>query len=158
MRLASKFLLSLLTVIFCNCLGMQRQVIHDDNGFKVLDANQLHQVKSYDVDPMLRKMHAHQLRAFIQQGGKIRASKLNNGDYVLRAHVPGLGGGPIFGAITAFVTFTVTGVAAAGTLVGVTIVTGGNVAAGVVAGAAVGKAGCELSTAATLAATAAPTT
>ena len=75
-------------------MGMQAAA-PDKNIFKVFDGQQLHDVKHYDVDPILRKMKTDQLRAFLEQGCKIRAIKLSNGEYLLRAHVPGLGGGPI---------------------------------------------------------------
>lgn len=130
------------------CFGMHQNIKFTVNG---------RPVKFHDVDSKLQRMDIHQLHSFLDSGCKIKAIRLDNGDYIVRPSVPGLGGGPIFGAITAIVTYTATGVAAVGTMIGVSIVTGGNIPAGLVAGAAVGKVGCELSTAATLAATAAPT-
>jgi hypothetical protein len=142
-----KYLLLVPLVLSSLCFGMYQKLEFNVNG---------RPVKHYDTDRMLQKMDTHQLRSFLAQGGKIRASRLDNGDYVVRAHTQGLGGGPIFGAITAIVTFTATGIAAVGTMVGVTVVTL-NPVAGFAAGAAVGSAGAGMSGAATAAATVAPT-
>ena len=72
--------------------------------YRVFDGKEYHAVKSYDVDPMLRKIQARQLKKFIENGGKIRPVKLDNGDYVLRANVPGLGGGIVVGLLATFAT------------------------------------------------------
>jgi len=81
------------------CSAMQQAVMRDDTGYKVLDRGRWNQVKSYDVDPALRKMSPEQLRKYFAAGCKIRASRCSNGDYILRAFVPGKGGGPVLAGI-----------------------------------------------------------
>jgi hypothetical protein len=49
------------------------------------------------MDPLLQKMNPLQLKKFFDAGCGIRVNRLSNGDYVLRHHVPGKGGG-LFGA------------------------------------------------------------
>ena len=63
--------------------------------FKVIDNGRLYEVKHYDIDRLLKKMDTKKLRQFINDGGRIRACKLDNGDYILRAQVPGNGGEPL---------------------------------------------------------------
>lgn len=72
-------------------------VLHDHDGFSVVEEGLLKKVYSYDVDPLLKKMTVEQLLTFQKEGGLLKVSKLSNGDYKLRAHVKGLGGG-IWGA------------------------------------------------------------
>ena len=67
-------------------------VLRDDNGFHVFNDNKCHNVARHDVEPMLRNMKVKQLRQFINAGGKIKAVKLDNGDFILRSYVPGKGG------------------------------------------------------------------
>lgn len=87
--------LSLVSLISYRCFGMDTV-----QEYRVFDGQQYHAVKSHDVlDPMLRKIKVGQLRKFIEDGGKIRPAKLDNGDYVLRTSVPGKGGGPILAGI-----------------------------------------------------------
>jgi hypothetical protein len=81
--------LSLLLSLGCSAM----QITRDESGFRVMDQGQQRVVRSYDVDPILRKMNSEQLRKFLAAGCKIRANKCSNGDYVLRAFVPGKGGG-----------------------------------------------------------------
>jgi len=123
--------------------------------FKVYDGVQLHDVKPYDVDSELREMDIHQLRSFLASGCTIRATKLDNGDYILRHKVPGFGGGPVLGSIVCIAGFTLTGVAAVGTLFGVTVVAGPG--AGFSSACSVATAGTAATAYATAAATASPT-
>ena len=67
-------------------------VLRDDNGFHVFNDNKCQNIAGHDVEPLLRNMKVKQLRQFINAGGKIKASKLDNGDFVLRSYVPGKGG------------------------------------------------------------------
>jgi len=149
--------LSIIFAVFSlSCFGMQ-QVIRDNNRYKVWDGKNFHYVKPYDVDSKLRNLNENQLNAFLRAGGKIRVSPLSNGDFVLRAFTPGLGGGPILGMITAVTTYTLTGVATAAAVVGGTIAGGGDVSKGIQLGIFVATSGSAISAAATAAATAAPT-
>jgi hypothetical protein len=151
----SKILLLLPLFFSSLCLGMYDQLSVNADNFSVFDGKALHSVKSYDIDKSLRMMDKHQLQSFLAQGGKIRASKLNNGEYVLRAHVPGLGGGPIVGVLTAIGTFTLTGIATVGAAAGGFVV-GGPVGA-VGAAVATANAGVAASAYATAGAFALPT-
>lgn len=81
--------LSLLLSMGCGAM----QVAHYNTDFKVMNEGQWNQVHNYNVDPTLRKMSPKQLCKFLAAGCKIRVSKCTNGDYVLRAFVPGKGGG-----------------------------------------------------------------
>lgn len=155
MNFTKKILVGL-TFTALQCIGMTHQVIRDDNGFKFFDGKTFHNIKSHDVDPSLHKMQINQLKSFLDQGGQIRASRLDNGDYVIRRHVPGLGGGPILAAIVCGVGMTLSGVAAVGTFAAVTVVTL-NPVAGVAAGGAVGSAGAAATGYATAAAAITPT-
>lgn len=151
-----KSLLVLPIVLSTACFGMYDKLSVNPSDFSVFDGKVKHHVNPYDVDKSLRSMNRLQLQSFLAQGGKIRASKLDNGEYVVRAHVPGLGGGPILGAITCIVGMTVTGVGAIGTGVAVFATTGDPFAAG---GSAwgVATAGTAATAYATAAATASPT-
>ena len=75
------------------CSAMQQVIMRDDTGYKVFDKGRWAKVHNYDIDPTLRKMDAGQLLKFLAAGCKIRASRYSNGDYILRAFVPGKGGG-----------------------------------------------------------------
>ncbi len=94
-----KTLLSCLVMLPMATSAMQ--VERDQEGYRVHDEHGSHTVKNYDVDALLRKLGRQQLKQFLAQGGRIRAKRLDNGDYVLRAYVPGPGGGPI-GATVGF--------------------------------------------------------
>ena len=96
-------------------------VLRDDNGFHVFNDNKCQNIAGHDVEPLLRNMKAKQLRQFINAGGKIKASKLDNGDFVLRSYVPGKGGGKdglmnaslgvmVFGTIASVAAGTATGI------------------------------------------------
>ena len=126
----------LLSSIF-PCIAMQTRVLQEGNRFKFFDGRSEHRVHNYDVVPVLRRMDGTQMKAFIEQGGKIRASKLDNGEYVLRAHVPGLGGGPLFAVIATVGTLVVGGAVTVGAAIATTAV------AGPVAGFAAGVACAE---------------
>ena len=75
-------------------LGMMRHIIRDENGFRVFDGQKEQVVQSHFVDPLLRRMSPEQLKTFVEQGNRIRAIRLSNGEHRLQATVPGLGGGP----------------------------------------------------------------
>jgi len=130
-----------------SCSAMQQAILRDDTGYKVLDNGRWNQVKSYDVDPALRKMNKEQLCKFFAAGCKIRATKTNNGDYILRSFVPGKGGG----LVLAYAFYWATKAAAYGALTGAAVTavaaTGGAAAAGAVgAVGAVATAGAGAAT------------
>jgi len=68
-------------------------VVRDnDNYYVSTDGEQLIKVQPYDIDKTLRNIPKEKLPAFLRVGS-IRPSKMDNGDYALRAHVHGPGGG-----------------------------------------------------------------
>lgn len=56
-------------------------------------------VPSYLVDPVLREANYEQMNAFNKAGCKIRVIKFDNGEFGLKAMVPGKAGGPITGLV-----------------------------------------------------------
>ena len=137
MNRSNKIFFSLVIFATVQCFGMMRQITRDQDGFSVFDG-QVHRVKNHDIEPILRNLQVNQLRVFLQEGGKIRAIKLDNGDYVLRAHVPGLAGGPVAAGIAYGITKALCWTGLVGAAVGVVAVTGG---------AAIGAAGAVATTA-----------
>lgn len=96
MSFHSKVVLSL-ALLSSVCMGMSRgRVMHDPvEGFKVIGAEGIKQVACHNVSRDLMQMHKlNKVREFLDHGGSIRVSQLDNGEYVLRAKVHGLGGGP----------------------------------------------------------------
>lgn len=73
---------------------MMRQIIRDENGFRVFDGKQQQVVQSHFIDPLLKRMSSKQLKTFLEQGNRIRAIKLCSGEHRLQAMVLDLGGGP----------------------------------------------------------------
>ena len=76
------------------------RVMRDETGFKVFDGQQERQVNNYDVHPFLRKLTPEQVQKFEEVGGRIRASRMNNGDYNLTPQGGLNGGGPGLAWIT----------------------------------------------------------
>jgi hypothetical protein len=68
------------------------KLYHTYEGFKVQAGDECHTVQKAWIDPMLRKMNAKQLQAFLGKG-YISINKLDNNEYSLKAKVRGLGGG-----------------------------------------------------------------
>ena len=75
--------------------GMMRQIIRDEDGFRVFDGKQEREVRPCFVDPLLRRMNTEQLKKFVEQGNRIRVIRLSDGEHRLQAMVPGKGGGPV---------------------------------------------------------------
>jgi hypothetical protein len=101
MNYVNKLCLSIATLVSFSCLGMIRQVIRDENGFRVFDGQQEHTVKPYFVDSLLKRMNLEQVQRFIERGNRIRVIRLSDGEYRLQAMVPVKGGG-LFGASAGF--------------------------------------------------------
>lgn len=99
MNSANKVCLCIATLVSFSCLGMIRQVIRDENGFRVFDGQQEHTVQPYFVDSLLKHMNSEQIQKFVERGNRIRAIRLSDGEYRLQAMVPVKGGGPISGLI-----------------------------------------------------------
>ena len=78
-------------------------LLMDDNGFKVEKDGELHEVQSYFVDPIIRNVkNQNKLDKFFEKGCSIAIKEMDNGEFRLQSSVPGLGGGPICGAIAYF--------------------------------------------------------
>ena len=99
MNYTNKVCLCIATLVSFSCLGMIRQVIRDENGFRVFDGQQEHAVQPYFVDSLLKRMNPEQIQRFVERGNRIRAIRLNDGEYRLQAMVPVKGGGPVSGLI-----------------------------------------------------------
>ncbi len=107
-------------------------LIRHKNGFLVIEDGKHHVVQKAFTDPMLRKMNDKQFKEFLKVG-YVSLNKMSDNQFILKAKVRGLGGGPISGAIAYWFTKTLcygTAVAATGTIV---VATGG-LAGGVVGG------------------------
>jgi hypothetical protein len=158
----NKLCLCIATLVSFSCLGMMRQVIRDENGFRVFDGQQEHTVQPYFVDSLLKRMNPEQMQKFVERGNRIRAIRLSDGEYRLQAMVPVNGGGilaaqqaywatkvglyAILGlAVGGTIAATGGAVVAAGSAVAAGTATVGTVATGVGAGiasTAVGTAAC----------------
>jgi len=99
MKYINKLCLCIATLVSFSCLGMMRQVIRDENGFRVFDGQQEHTVQPYFVDTLLKRMNPEQIQRFVERGNRIRAIRLNDGEYRLQAMVPVKGGGPILAGL-----------------------------------------------------------
>ena len=99
MNYINKLCLCIATLVSFSCLGMVRQVIRDENGFRVFDGQQEHTVQPCFVDSLLKRMSPEQIQRFVEHGNHIRAIRLSDGEYRLQAMVPVKGGGPISGVI-----------------------------------------------------------
>jgi hypothetical protein len=99
MKYIKKLCLCIVTLVSFSSLGMIRQVIRDEHGFRVFDGQQEHMVKPYFIDSLLKRMNPEQIQRFIEHGNHIRAIRLSDGEYRLQAMVPVKGGGPISGLI-----------------------------------------------------------
>jgi len=111
------------------------KVIRNRRGYAVLTDKGFHKVHNHDIDASLKKMSHEQLAAFLNEGnGTIRVTQFNNGEFNLKTHVYGNGGGPLFGSLL----YALTKVACYGTAAAATgaivVSTGG------IAGAATGVA------------------
>ena len=119
------------------CFGMTRDQVE----YRVYDGEREQRVNRYDTDQFLQKIDIAKLRKFLDDGGKIRIHKLDNGDSRLTHEVSGKGGGGILAALAVTATLVVGGIATVATGIGVTVVTL-NPVAGVAAGAVVAKGTC----------------
>ncbi len=111
------------SIVAPSALG-KLSLYYASRAFKIKHNKKLYDIENCWVDPMLRGIDTQRLGAFLR-AGYISINKLDSGEYMLRGHVKGHGGGPIAGAIAYWVTKSLcygTAVAAAGTAV---VATGG---------------------------------
>jgi hypothetical protein len=134
-------------ILAATTLGV-RSVRCGDNGFTVKDQDGVHLVERGDTDDTVRRLLPSNIHAFAQKG-KIQITKTEDGKYILRSMINGLGGGPVTGAVFYWGTkvlcyaglITTAGVAAgtgAGLVAGAVGATGG---AAAVTGTAMAVAG-----------------
>lgn len=116
------------------------ELFHNGDEFQVVSNDEVHSVKRYWVDPLLRNVREKQLKAFLDNG-YVSLDQMSDGEYTIKAKVRGLGGGPVTGWIFYVATKGIcygTAAAAAGSAVALT---GGAIAAAgglVAAGASTG--------------------
>jgi hypothetical protein len=102
-----------------------------NDGFMVNDTK----VHNYDIDPLLKKANKQQLVGFLKHG-YIAVKKMNNGDYTLKAHTRGNGGGYFTGLAAGWAVRAIAYGTAAGAVGGIVVATGPlAVASGTLAGA-----------------------
>lgn len=116
---------------------------HNGKYFHVTESDKSYKVGRESIDRTLRNVHRDNLAAFMRRG-RITAHKTNDGSYILRGHINGVGGGPLLAGFAYWATKSLCwgGVAAAGTAV---------VATGVGAGVALAGGGGAAATAGGLA-------
>ena len=113
-------------------------------------------INHYDTDQFLQKIDVTKLRKFLDDGGKIRINRMENGDCRLSHQVPGKGGFVLFAALATCATLVVGGVATVATGIGVTVVTL-NPLAGLAAGTVVAQGTAAAAVYVAVITTAAPT-
>jgi hypothetical protein len=76
---------------------------HNGKYFTVTETDRSYRVGRESLDGTLRNVNKANMAMFMKRG-RISAHKTNDGSYVLRGYVNGLGGGPIAGSIAYWVT------------------------------------------------------
>ena len=107
-------ILSVLLLVSGSCLAMEQQ--NSQIQYSVYDGKTYHRVKQHDADPFLQRIKPEQLTEFLAQGNRIKAVRLDNGDWVVRHQVDGKGGllGSAFAAYWAIKTVTIATAVAVG--------------------------------------------
>jgi hypothetical protein len=79
-------------------------IFHDDNkGFHVLKDGKKHDVKNYNLDKALQKVKSEKLKKF-QKIGFFSINQLENGEFTVKTHVRGKGGGPVLAGFCYWMT------------------------------------------------------
>lgn len=131
----------------------QLGLFHDGSGFYIERDSERIDIKSYFVDPIIRNITQKQLNFFLDKG-YISIKQIAYNEFILRANIRGLGGGPIC-AYYAYLTTKALcyGTAAAATTAAI-VSTGGAAAAAIgVGGAATGAAATSVALATNIGAT-----
>ncbi len=143
MNFTNKLCLCIAILSSLSSFSMMRQLIHDENRFRVIDGNREQVVQPCFVDPLLKRMSPEQFATFIEQGNRVKAIRLSNGEQRLQAMVPGKGGGPISGLIAYTLTKSLGYALTAGVCVPAVVVAPGTIVVGVptaiVAGSAISE-------------------
>ncbi|HML19856.1 MAG TPA: hypothetical protein PKD74_04740 [Candidatus Dependentiae bacterium] len=149
MNFTNKLYLCIAMLASFSSFGMMHQLICDENGFRIIDGQKEQVVQPHFIDPLLKRMSLVQLKTFVEQGNRVRAIKLDNGEYRLQAKVSGMGGGPATAMALYWITKSlcwgaVGTAAAAGTATVATAVVATGGAAGVAVGAAINAGSAAL--------------
>ena len=155
MNYTNKVCLCITTLVSFSCLGMMHQVIRDENGFRVFDGQQDHTVQPYFVDSLLKRMNPEQIQRFVERGNRIRAIRLNDGEYRLQAMVPVKGGGPILATAIGIIGYSTAAIGSLFVAVN-TAITTGDAKAAISAGATLVTQGATAVTGAVIAAAISP--
>lgn len=76
------------------------KVLRDQEGYAILTKSGAHKVHNHDIDAPLKKMSNEQLATFLNDGnGTIRVTQFNNGEFNLKTHIHGNGGGAVGAAV-----------------------------------------------------------
>ena len=97
------FSLVMLSSLSCFSMMLEKNIRYEENKFTVLDGEHKHQVQPHFVDSLLKRMSPEQLKIFVEQGNRIKAIRLSNGEHRLQAVVPGKGGGLLGATIGAYI-------------------------------------------------------
>lgn len=127
-----KKILSVTLLAIALCSASNASVVgHNGKYFHVTESDKSYKVGRESIDGTLRNVHRDNLTAFMRRG-RITAHKTNDGSYVLRGHINGVGGGPLLAGFAYWCTKSLCwgGVAAAGTAVVATGVGAGVALAG----------------------------
>ena len=118
------------------------KLYQNEEGYYAKQDKSTYHIKSYDIDPLLKKLKGDKLQKFLDIG-YISLHQMDNEDFVLKAHVRGLGGGPILAGIFYWGTKAIcygTALAAGSAAVTTVVVASGGSVAPVMVGAALVKA------------------
>jgi hypothetical protein len=111
---------------------------HTPGKFFISQNGEFHAIESYNTDALLKTLKTEHLDKF-QQVAFFSISQLSDGEFVLRGHIRGNGGGPMTASAFYWITKSVLYGSVAATATTAVVATGG--AAGAAIGGAIGGAG-----------------
>lgn len=137
------------------CFGMQKmQVLREQSDFMVLDGDAVHPVQRHDISKMLRSLSPEKLQQYEELGGRYKAIKLSNGDYMVNEKGDLKGGFFLTAALAVTGTLVAGGVATLGATAGGFLI--GGPAGAAIAAVATAKATCAAAVYVAIVTTAAP--
>lgn len=94
----------LLRIKFYSAEELQKLGLYlDSKGYHVQKDEDVIDIPTYNIEPMLRSASKYQLKKFLE-AGYVTLIQIDENEYVLKGNVRGLGGGPITGAVLSWVT------------------------------------------------------
>lgn len=75
----------------------------DKKGYHVQKDEDVIDIPTYNIEPMLRSVSQYQLEKFLE-AGYVTLIQVDENEYVIKGNVRGLGGGPVTGAVLSWVT------------------------------------------------------